>query len=437
MNNNIHHPLLPDDPCLSEDQLLAYLDDRLTPLQRHEAEKHMLDCGFCSDALEGMALVAEHRRAAVIIPLHQKTAAEVPAQAGKSDPKVIYLRPRFWMATAASIALLFGTLWVLNNGPQGTNPNGMAQVTAMSGTPSADSQNQNAKTDTNTPRTSDRIITLYDTVHLNPAPAPVEEHNGVKNATAYKDVVSPGALTTVANGGTSSYWTADSTRTIQNLRESEKTTTLAKADAENVLSENLTSFDAITTDSDQSVATSPESAGRKEERDSKTKRHDAHSKTAATAANDYYSKSETAKPASEDKYRSVADTTTLVLQKKTDVAEDQLKVFTPATTTTVTGTSSAPVVNGSTNAGGLYDNTGDAYTTGMAYLQKQQYTNAITQFDIVLKSKSNAHYQDARYQKAKALAAAGRKAEAKALLQNIAGEEGKYKAAAANDLKTY
>ena len=39
--------------CLSREVLKEYLEDTLTPEKRQAAEKHLIDCELCSDALEG------------------------------------------------------------------------------------------------------------------------------------------------------------------------------------------------------------------------------------------------------------------------------------------------------------------------------------------------------------------------------------------------
>ena len=43
-------------PCLTLDQITAYVEERLSPDEHHQIEKHLVDCRLCSDALEGFVL---------------------------------------------------------------------------------------------------------------------------------------------------------------------------------------------------------------------------------------------------------------------------------------------------------------------------------------------------------------------------------------------
>jgi hypothetical protein len=47
-----------DSPCLTLDQLTAYAENRLSALECHQIENHLIDCQLCSDALEGLELFA-------------------------------------------------------------------------------------------------------------------------------------------------------------------------------------------------------------------------------------------------------------------------------------------------------------------------------------------------------------------------------------------
>jgi anti-sigma factor RsiW len=41
--------------CPPQQQLLDYVQGRLTPEQQHEVELHLADCEMCSEAIEGLA----------------------------------------------------------------------------------------------------------------------------------------------------------------------------------------------------------------------------------------------------------------------------------------------------------------------------------------------------------------------------------------------
>ena len=48
--------ILSNSDCLSQEQMLLYLENKLEREAAHSAESHLIDCPFCSDALEGLQL---------------------------------------------------------------------------------------------------------------------------------------------------------------------------------------------------------------------------------------------------------------------------------------------------------------------------------------------------------------------------------------------
>jgi tetratricopeptide (TPR) repeat protein len=77
-----------------------------------------------------------------------------------------------------------------------------------------------------------------------------------------------------------------------------------------------------------------------------------------------------------------------------------------------------------------------SYTNGVNLMNSGQYNSAITFFDEVLQDSTHVRYEDAEFQKAKALVKASRKDEAKILLKAIEAKKGKHAAEAAELLKT-
>lgn len=43
--------------CPSQQELLDYVQGKLSPAARHEVEMHLADCELCSDALEGLSAI--------------------------------------------------------------------------------------------------------------------------------------------------------------------------------------------------------------------------------------------------------------------------------------------------------------------------------------------------------------------------------------------
>jgi tetratricopeptide (TPR) repeat protein len=74
----IHPPNLfnPQTGCLTEQALFDYIDGRLSAPACHQAEKHMLDCAFCSDAVEGLEQVKDRRSVHVHPPKEEKTGTD-------------------------------------------------------------------------------------------------------------------------------------------------------------------------------------------------------------------------------------------------------------------------------------------------------------------------------------------------------------------------
>lgn len=99
------YKILPEDKCLTESQLFDYIDGKLKASDMHFIEKHILSCGFCSDALEGLEKVKDRRKVAAFIP----TDAVVEDEEKKEKPKVIPLNPnRKYYAIAAGAVLILG-----------------------------------------------------------------------------------------------------------------------------------------------------------------------------------------------------------------------------------------------------------------------------------------------------------------------------------------
>ncbi|WP_143308856.1 anti-sigma factor family protein [Chitinophaga vietnamensis] len=48
--------------CPSQQQLLDYVQGRLSPEEQHEVEMHLADCDLCSEALEGLAAIKDKEK---------------------------------------------------------------------------------------------------------------------------------------------------------------------------------------------------------------------------------------------------------------------------------------------------------------------------------------------------------------------------------------
>ncbi|MGL4599349.1 MAG: anti-sigma factor family protein, partial [Bacteroidia bacterium] len=108
---------LPDEPCLTEAQLFAYLDEQLSPAEQHEAEHHLLDCAMCSDALEGLSMLQNRKAIHAAVPLATATPINETVQEEDNSKKIIPLfRRPVVLASAAVVALLLGVTVLMKMG---------------------------------------------------------------------------------------------------------------------------------------------------------------------------------------------------------------------------------------------------------------------------------------------------------------------------------
>jgi TonB family protein len=107
MNDHKHKIFNPTD-CIPEQTMFDYIDNKLSAKERHAVEKHLLDCEFCSDALEGLELVKDRERIGII---NQKINEYIAATTSR---KVVNINYRTIVAVAAGLALLIGSVFYFN-----------------------------------------------------------------------------------------------------------------------------------------------------------------------------------------------------------------------------------------------------------------------------------------------------------------------------------
>lgn len=92
-------PLFQPHECLTENEIRSYLANQATTEERFRIENHLLDCPFCTDALEGFELL--------------ERSESIPTK-NKSNAKVVSLRPRTIISVAAAVSILFAAVLWLN-----------------------------------------------------------------------------------------------------------------------------------------------------------------------------------------------------------------------------------------------------------------------------------------------------------------------------------
>jgi hypothetical protein len=100
MNDKSSFLFDPQTACLTEKALFDYIDGRLSPALSHAVEKHLLDCAFCAEALEGLELLQDR------IGYKNVLATEVPVVSLRQTQPTA---KRMWFAAAALFVLLLGS----------------------------------------------------------------------------------------------------------------------------------------------------------------------------------------------------------------------------------------------------------------------------------------------------------------------------------------
>lgn len=109
-----YHPFLPSG-CLSHQGMSAFMEKRLSPTDQSAVDRHLATCSLCSDAYEGLKLLdpeipIQHVLSELKLELksntHRKSHFRIPVR--KQKDRIFYL------SAAASIVILIGLLFALN-----------------------------------------------------------------------------------------------------------------------------------------------------------------------------------------------------------------------------------------------------------------------------------------------------------------------------------
>lgn len=111
MSKEINHIIFSPTDCLSEKMMFDYIDNKLTPKERHLMEKHLLDCEFCSDAMEGLELLKNRNRIKIV----NQQIDEKVLPSTSNETKVVRFNYRLITSIAAGLLLLVGGVFFFNN----------------------------------------------------------------------------------------------------------------------------------------------------------------------------------------------------------------------------------------------------------------------------------------------------------------------------------
>ncbi len=104
MSDELKHSVFKPTDCISEQTTFDYIDNKLTPKERHQVEKHLLDCELCADAMEGLELVKDRNKIALINEEISKRIILIE----KKEAKVVSINYKMITGIAASLLLLIG-----------------------------------------------------------------------------------------------------------------------------------------------------------------------------------------------------------------------------------------------------------------------------------------------------------------------------------------
>jgi hypothetical protein len=426
MADQFTYAKLPSDPCLTQEQITAYLDGKLSAAEQHACEQHMADCAMCEDAVEGLALVKD--RSVLALPLIKESS--VPAES-----KVIPLhqpdRRKMWYAIAAVLVLVLGSTFLIrmmdNNGPDGFAQNESKDVQYDSMSAPADKfsllendqKMDSANYEVTTSDANGNAVLRSEQPTTQNAPRAMNNADAEYAPEENNKVPDPNSITeegTVVTGEVTRDEDAE-VATIDALKTNEKTE-LAKEETKKPNFWNRSTFDL------PSGNPKPDNSKTVEQTTLVNENAAGNSGGSNNAGDD-----------SKDK------------KANAEAEKPQVVAGVPASPQSNVATQSPSLVyDRYTDSGVVYnqvvadtthvDQLEVSYINGINLLAAGQANAAITMFDKVMLDKNHPRYEDAEFQKAKALIKANRKDEAKVLLQAIELKKGKHAAEATELLKT-
>lgn len=89
--------------CLSEKQLMDYLNGRMNEAEMHSIEAHIAGCDFCNEALEGLMQVGNKEQIPVIIKqIHNQVRRDLKAHRARRKKVKMYV----WLSFLVIIILI-------------------------------------------------------------------------------------------------------------------------------------------------------------------------------------------------------------------------------------------------------------------------------------------------------------------------------------------
>ncbi len=411
------YKFLPEDKCLSESQLFDYIDGKLKASDMHFIEKHILSCGFCSDALDGLEKVKRREKVAAFIP-------SPVLKEEKEEPKVIPLNPnRKYYALAAGIVLILGITLFLKLSTSADFSKELADVSRKDS------------------------MSLPNEETAKPAPpAVITEQLNESDTRAANDIVTQDAPKGTADPGffdvapplaDENYFVPE--KSADELSAADKSITSGEADGDmddypNVVGAKL-----------EDVQQREESSVAKKEKLSTPQPKKAASQDDESGK---YKQNKDAEGKNDQQRVAEKDNTTKevpVTLSTTAPTSVQTNSTVPAGTSSSEYLYSTPTTGSVTTDSVTYRITTKtpsdveldlSYENANKMLASGQAAASLSLYDEVLKNPAHKNYHDAQWKKAEALIQLKRIDEAKKLLNEIVAKNGKYKAQAKEKLKS-
>ncbi len=119
--------ILPNDNCLTQDQILRYLRDKTSPEEIRAIDRHLAHCALCSDAIEGAMMLDTDTLEKEFLQtkafIFEKSNEIKLGKTNLKPVKTSYKYLRFALGAAASVAVLaVVSLWIFTK-PLDTSSN--------------------------------------------------------------------------------------------------------------------------------------------------------------------------------------------------------------------------------------------------------------------------------------------------------------------------
>lgn len=114
MKKDLYNKIFAPSDCLPQQLLVGYLKGTLNEQQTHKVEEHLVDCEFCSEALDGLMLVKDESVLGAVTN-DVKNAVNKKESKKRIAPSVI------WLAAAASFAIIIASVFAIKTITTGSN----------------------------------------------------------------------------------------------------------------------------------------------------------------------------------------------------------------------------------------------------------------------------------------------------------------------------